>query len=114
MGMEETGFATVPNVFKPEEITGLLFAIESVSEETVTAGRGGVRNLLDRAPAVRELAKSAIVRGLVEPVLGKHAFAARGTPAASSASHRRVIHLDFACCGLPGGLTWFMKEFNQR
>ena len=43
----------------------------------VERSRGGVRNLLDTAPVVRELARSAPVRAVAEAVLGPHCFAVR-------------------------------------
>jgi len=67
------GFAVVPQVLAPPEIAALIDAVE-----TPAARRGGIRNLLDRVPAVRELAGSSAIRALVEPVLGRDAFAARG------------------------------------
>jgi ectoine hydroxylase-related dioxygenase (phytanoyl-CoA dioxygenase family) len=70
----EAGFAIVPNVLSPDEVTDLLAAVERVNEP----GRGGIRNLLDRVPEVHALAESQTVRSLVEPILGKRAFAARG------------------------------------
>jgi ectoine hydroxylase-related dioxygenase (phytanoyl-CoA dioxygenase family) len=53
--------------------------LERVQDLSVGAlCRGGVRNLLDRAPEVQELADSAPIRELVEPVLGERAHPVRG------------------------------------
>jgi ectoine hydroxylase-related dioxygenase (phytanoyl-CoA dioxygenase family) len=41
------------------------------------AGRAGVRNLFETAPAVRALASSSAVRAVAEAVLGPHCFAVR-------------------------------------
>ena len=40
---------------------------------------------------------------LMKPLL-LHASSAAVRPV-----HRRVIHIDFAACSLPGGLTWFAE-----
>lgn len=73
----EAGFAIVPNVIGTEDVARLLAATERASESK-SAGRGGIRNLLDRVPEVRALVESLSIRGLVEPILAEHAFAARG------------------------------------
>ncbi len=87
------GFAIVPHVLTPTDITTLLAAIHHTTPGQLPAGRGGWRNLLDRVPAVRHLANAPRIRRLVEHV-------------ATSPQHRRVIHLEFATGHLPGGLRW--------
>jgi len=72
------GFAIVPNVIGTDETAALLAAVESAKDGSSIAGRGGVRNLLDRVSKVREFAESSRIRKLVESILGEHAFAARG------------------------------------
>lgn len=77
-GINSSGFAVIPDVLPEWEVHVLLAAIEAAGGEAGWAGKGGVRHLLDRVPRVRELAESTRIRGLVEPVLGEQAFAARG------------------------------------
>jgi hypothetical protein len=69
------GFTLARNVLHTHALAALVRLIEDsvVPEE----GRGGVRNLLD-VPAFRELANSAQVRALIEPILGAEAFPIRG------------------------------------
>jgi ectoine hydroxylase-related dioxygenase (phytanoyl-CoA dioxygenase family) len=71
------GFAIVADVLGHADVSRLTDAVER-SRELGDSGRGGIRNLLDRVPKVRSLAESPSIRALVEPVLGKGAFAARG------------------------------------
>jgi hypothetical protein len=72
------GFAIIADVLARAEAEALLRSLESAGGGAPAAGRGGIRNLLDRVPAVRDLADSKAVRALVDPVLGSNAFAARG------------------------------------
>lgn len=87
--IEREGFAILPHGITPATADALLHALRSVSEEaTASQRRGGVRNLLENVPAVRELARSKPVREAAESVLGPHCFAVRGllfdkTPAAN-------------------------------
>ncbi len=76
--VEDAGFAIVPGVLSAGDVDGLVDAIERLSCERVAFKRGGIRNLLDRAPEVRAVSESAPIRRLVEAVLGSHAFVARG------------------------------------
>jgi hypothetical protein len=73
--IEVSGYAIVPDILHSDRITEL---VELLSQSlAVLAGRGGRRNLLDE-PAVSELSSSPELRRLVEPILGKEAFAVRG------------------------------------
>ncbi|MHA7634683.1 phytanoyl-CoA dioxygenase family protein [Corallococcus sp. M7] len=77
--IEREGFAILPHGITPDTADALLHALRAVSEEaTVSQRRGGVRNLLENVPAVRELARSRSVREAAESVLGPHCFAVRG------------------------------------
>ena len=70
------GFCIVEAVLDQHEVTRLIELIDR--EAQVDAGRGGVRNLLD-IPAMRELAGSAAVVAMVEPILGSSRKVVRGT-----------------------------------
>ncbi|RKI65833.1 phytanoyl-CoA dioxygenase [Corallococcus sp. AB049A] len=77
--IEREGFAILPRGIPPDTADAPLHALRAVSEEATAAQRrGGVRNLLENVPAVRELARSAPVREVAESVLGPHCFAVRG------------------------------------
>ena len=84
------GFAVVPCVLDGRALASLEKSLDDVGSGEGVLRRGGVyaiRNLLEVLPAARELARSAPVRALVEPVLGAGCFAVRGvlfdkTPAA--------------------------------
>ena len=79
--IEARGFAVVPGVIGGDEVERLLAALEAAGGGEGVRRRESVyaiRNLLEAVPAVRELARSAAVRALVEPVLGGGCFAVRG------------------------------------
>lgn len=79
--LREHGYALVPDVLERGEVARLLAALEDAPEADGVRRRESVyaiRNLLEVIPEVRELARSAAVRGLVEAVLGADAFAVRG------------------------------------
>jgi ectoine hydroxylase-related dioxygenase (phytanoyl-CoA dioxygenase family) len=79
--VEENGFAIFDNILPKDEIVRLLTAIERIDQVGGVRKRGGifaVRNLLDASSEVRELAGSAVIRALVEPVLGPDHFPVRG------------------------------------
>ena len=79
------GFAIQPRAVTPEVIAELIETIERVDPgagDGRLIGRGGrayaMRDLFGLVPAARELAGSAGLRGLVEPILGPNAFPVRG------------------------------------
>ncbi|WP_233597198.1 MULTISPECIES: phytanoyl-CoA dioxygenase family protein [unclassified Corallococcus] len=77
--IEREGFAILPHGITPATADALLQALRPVNEEAATSQRrGGVRNLLENVPAVRELARSNPVREAAASVLGPHCFAVRG------------------------------------
>ena len=67
------GWAVTPPLVPQLEIDALVAALQPLAADA----RGGVRNLLDAAPAVRALATSAAVRSVAEAVLGPGCFAVR-------------------------------------
>ena len=83
--IERDGYAVAPGVLGPDDLAVLVGAIERAGLDDDGAARRGsggavyaLRDLLRMVPEVRRVAGSAAVRGLVEPVLGPGAFAARG------------------------------------
>lgn len=74
------GFALVPGAIGSAEVARLLGALDAAEAGDGVRRRGSVyaiRNLMEVVPEVRELAGSAPVRALVEPVLGRGAFPVR-------------------------------------
>jgi ectoine hydroxylase-related dioxygenase (phytanoyl-CoA dioxygenase family) len=74
------GFAIVPRVVGEERIAALLSALRAISEGVGARRKGSVyaiRNLLEVVPSLREVAESAPVRSLVEPLLGAECFVVR-------------------------------------
>jgi Phytanoyl-CoA dioxygenase (PhyH) len=79
--IEHYGFATRDGVLSGAEVKELLAAMERVNDTGSVRRRGGifaVRNLLDVSPEVQGLARSPVVRELVEAVLGTRCFPVRG------------------------------------
>lgn len=79
--LDDDGYAIVPGVIGRAEVDRLLAALDAAGGTDGARRRESVyaiRNLLDAVPEVRELAESAAVRALVEPVLGEGAFPVRG------------------------------------
>jgi ectoine hydroxylase-related dioxygenase (phytanoyl-CoA dioxygenase family) len=74
----EDGFAIVPAIIDASEVAALIAAFEEIPIDSALQRRGGIRNLLEAAPEVRELAASRWVRGIVDAILGKQAFLVRG------------------------------------
>jgi ectoine hydroxylase-related dioxygenase (phytanoyl-CoA dioxygenase family) len=75
------GFAMVPAVLKPESITKLISALETLGDSKSILKRGGifaVRNLLDISPEILALAESEEIRRIVKNVLGEEARPVRG------------------------------------
>ncbi|MBL8217772.1 MAG: phytanoyl-CoA dioxygenase family protein [Bryobacterales bacterium] len=72
------GFAIHPRLLGDEETETWLRAWNDADCASTEAGRGGVRNVLEKLPAVLTLAHSPAIRGLIEPVLGRKAFPVRG------------------------------------
>ena len=69
--LESSGFAIVPQLGPPN----VLGALDRVLPEWF-GEKGGLRNLLD-IPSIAEVAASAALRALIEPVLGAGAFPVR-------------------------------------
>lgn len=78
--IEQDGFRVVEGIASDAEVDRLLPALAAVDHAGAVERRGSVhaiRNLLEAVPEVRALARSAAVRGLVEPVLGADCFVVR-------------------------------------
>jgi ectoine hydroxylase-related dioxygenase (phytanoyl-CoA dioxygenase family) len=107
------GFATVPGVLSLDEVAALRDACPPAGEHR----RGGIRNVLERSPQFRALACSAAVRGLVEPLLGRGAFAVRATlfDKTPDANWKVPWHQDLTIAvqrrvDTPGFSVWSVKD----
>lgn len=69
------GFAIFPGLLTTAETVALA---EAATRTNADARKGGVRNILHKNPAIRQLANSTAIRSLVDPILGNHAFPVRG------------------------------------
>jgi len=73
------GFAVAATQLPASTCDAILRDLERASHPRSSRRRGGVRNLFDLVPAVRDLARASILRDLVEPVLGRRCFAVGAT-----------------------------------
>ena len=80
--IESDGFAVIPNVLDSEIVAGLIDLLGQIPRSIATRHRGqsnfGIRDLLNVAPFVRELADFDRVRAIVDSVAGKQAHVVRG------------------------------------
>lgn len=80
--IKSNGFAVIPNVLDPAIVASVIDQLGRVPRSSATKQRGqsyfGIRNLLNVAPFVHELADSPYVRSIVERVAGKQAQVVRG------------------------------------
>lgn len=70
------GYSIAP-CLSSAECLQLIRELEPLAPTSERERVGGVRNLLGRSEAVRELARAQSVRALIEPILGADAFAVR-------------------------------------
>lgn len=117
--MARNGFAILPDVLGPAEVTRLISLLGLPEDQKPIRSRGGVyaiRNLLDVVPQVRRLALSPEIQSLVVPILGPQAHPVRGllfdkTP---EANWRVPWHQDLSIAvkkrkELPGFGPWSTK-----
>lgn len=76
--LAEDGFAVIEPVLSAAEVDALLAATATLEDELGQTGRGGLRNVLQRVPALAELVKHPVVAAVVEDAIGSEAFAVRG------------------------------------
>ncbi len=102
--IDRDGFVIVPDILSTEAVRDLLLALQAEPDSgDASASRRGesvyaVRNVLSASASAREVARSAAIRALVEPVLGPGCVAVRGilfdkTP---SANWNVVWHQDLS------------------
>jgi ectoine hydroxylase-related dioxygenase (phytanoyl-CoA dioxygenase family) len=73
--IEEDGFRTIDRYLESQSIDLL---IQEIAALNLAPERAGIRNLLELAPSVRQLAHSQEICSLVEPILGNPARVVRG------------------------------------
>lgn len=111
---EETGFAVVPTVLGHDQLLKLEHALSPLAG---AVPRAGVRGLAEKLPCVRELARSASLRALVEPVLGSGARLVRSIffNKCPAANWRVAWHQDLAIAvrqraEMEGFGAWSVKD----
>ncbi|MFN2516936.1 MAG: phytanoyl-CoA dioxygenase family protein [Pyrinomonadaceae bacterium] len=80
--IESNGFAVIPDVLDPATVACIIDQLGRIPRSSATKQRGqsyfAIRNLLNVAPFVHELAGSSRVRSIVERLAGKHSQVVRG------------------------------------
>lgn len=85
--LQEHGYAVTPVLLQAVQVQALVRALDAATEtesdeqDPSVRRRAGVyamRNLLDLVPEVRALAALPEIRAVIEPILGRDAFAVRG------------------------------------
>lgn len=115
------GFVVIENVLTDVTVAELWDAIEQAANTNPTHQRGastyGMRNLLDQVPAICHLANSPALQTLVEPVLGRDAFAVKGTlfDKTPEANWKVAWHQDTTICvreriEVAGFGAWSVKD----
>lgn len=118
--LEQNGFAILPQVLDDAMLEAGLTALAEVRIAAAVkqrAGRAfGIRRLLEAVPAMREVADSAALRSLVDPVLGPEARVVRGiffdkTPVANWKVpwHQDVMIAVRERKDVPGFSVWSVK-----
>jgi ectoine hydroxylase-related dioxygenase (phytanoyl-CoA dioxygenase family) len=74
--IEHGGFAIVEAVLNKESVSELTETLSPIQEQASRVS-GGVRNLMNLSPMVKDLASSTVIRSLVEPILGLECFPVR-------------------------------------
>ncbi len=116
--LDDQGFAIMPNVQSSESVEATILEIESlISNNLGGYSSHALRQLVRSVPAVKELAESAMVRALIDPVLGPKAFVARSlffdkTPDANwkVAWHQDLTIAVRAKIETDGYAAWSVKE----
>lgn len=111
------GYALVPAVLTPAEVEGVATALAPLTSEIAHAGRGGVRGVMHRIPALRSLIAHRRLRQIVGKVLGPDAFAVRSIffDKHRSANWKVIWHQDLTIAvrerrDLMGYGPWSTKE----
>ena len=80
--IQAIGFAIIPGLLDSEGIARIIEQLTTVPRSDSTKQRGesyfGIRNLLSIVPSLKDLASSAAIRSLVEPIAGPKARVVRG------------------------------------
>jgi len=111
--VDQEGFALLPGLLSAAKVSALITALESVE----AFGRGGLRHVAKRVPAVAAVAASEVVLGPVKRVLGSDASLVRSllfdkTPDANwnVAWHQDVTIAVRERREVPGFGGWSVKE----
>ncbi|MBE9114426.1 phytanoyl-CoA dioxygenase family protein [Lusitaniella coriacea LEGE 07157] len=75
--IERDGFACIPKVLDEAQISKLKEALYAIARGNKSQPYG-LRRLLEKVPAIRNLCTQSCIRHWVEPILGENAFPVRG------------------------------------
>lgn len=115
------GFVVIESVLTEVTVAELREAIGQAANANPAHQRAGstygMRNLLDQVSAIRDLANSSALQTLVEPVLGRDAFAVKATlfDKTPDANWKVAWHQDTTICvreriEVPGFEAWSVKD----
>jgi ectoine hydroxylase-related dioxygenase (phytanoyl-CoA dioxygenase family) len=118
--VDEDGFAILAGVLSAESVTEIIDQFQDVAPSKYTKQRGqscfGIRNLLEVVPAVKDLATSATLRSLVDPIAGASAQPVRAIffDKTDKANWKVVWHQDLSIAvrtrkEVPGFSNWTLK-----
>ncbi len=119
MKLQDQGFAIMPDVVSSECLGKLIREIQAALNRGDGTNRSGyaMRNLARSVPAVKDLAQSAAIRALVEPILGPKPFAVRSLffDKTAEANWKVAWHQDLTITvkekiTVPGFTAWSVKE----
>lgn len=75
---DQSGFAVIDRVVGSDGVDELVRECDAVAAEAISAGRGGVRDILRRIPGLRRIVRHPRIVEIVRQHLGPRAFAVRG------------------------------------
>jgi ectoine hydroxylase-related dioxygenase (phytanoyl-CoA dioxygenase family) len=76
--LHEFGFAIVDPALEPAAVDLMVRELGELDESLLRSGRGGSRNILQRAPAVLRILSHPVLSSIVRSALGPGAFAVKG------------------------------------
>jgi hypothetical protein len=113
--IEQNGFAIRKAVLSPQLVDSLINTISNLAQ--TDKRHGGIRNLLNKLPAVRELTNSISIKSLVHPILGPNFFPVRAIffDKVPEANWGVAWHQDLTIAvkekiEVPGFSSWSKKE----
>jgi ectoine hydroxylase-related dioxygenase (phytanoyl-CoA dioxygenase family) len=76
---EKEGFVITGPLFSSQQVEQIIALLDQQKQDAEGPRRGGIRDVLDNLPAMRDIARDASIREIVEQVLGPKALVVRAT-----------------------------------